>query len=76
VLQGADVIVTMGRSVGAIAVPEHVRRLDWRVGDPIGASVEEVRRVREDIERRVHVLLDELGVVVAHAGAADTARPA
>ena len=62
VLAGADVIVTMGHSVGVIDIPADVRHEDWRVGDPVGAAVAEVRRVEEDVERRVRVLLDELGV--------------
>jgi arsenate reductase (thioredoxin) len=53
VLGNADIVVTMGRSVGALQIPERVRHVDWRVGDPAGASLEEVRRVREDIGRRV-----------------------
>ena len=57
---GADVIVTMGRSVGEIDVPAGVRHIDWRVGDPAGADLDEVRRVREDIGRRVEALADEL----------------
>jgi arsenate reductase (thioredoxin) len=65
VLRGADVIVTMGHSVGVIDIPEGVRREDWRIGDPIGAPIEEVRRVRSDIEYRVRALLSELGVVGA-----------
>lgn len=66
VLAAADVVVTMGRSVGAVAIPETVRHLDWRVGDPAGAELDEVRRVREDIERRIDVLADEF-VAVASA---------
>ncbi len=62
VLRAADVIVTMGHSVGAIDIPEHVRYDDWRVGDPTGAPVDEIRRVRADIERRVKTLLSDLGV--------------
>jgi protein-tyrosine-phosphatase len=60
VLRAADVIVTMGHSVGAVEIPEGARHLDWRVGDPSGADVEEVRRVRDDIERRVRDLLTSL----------------
>jgi arsenate reductase (thioredoxin) len=60
VLASADVIVTMGRSVGKIEIPETARHLDWRVGDPAGAELDEVRRVRDDIERRVDQLADEL----------------
>jgi arsenate reductase (thioredoxin) len=60
VLSAADIVVTMGRSVGAVQIPEGTRHEDWRVGDPTGAPVDEVRRVREDIERRVLALLAEL----------------
>ncbi len=59
VLEAADVAVTMGRSVGAVDIPEGVRHVDWRVGDPTGAPVDEVRRVRDDIDRRVQELLAE-----------------
>jgi arsenate reductase len=60
VLEAADVAVTMGRSVGAVEIPEGTRHLDWRVGDPTGAPVDEVRRVRDDIDYRVQALLAEL----------------
>jgi arsenate reductase len=60
VLDAADVIVTMGHSVGAVELPEGIRHEDWRVGDPVGAGIDETRRVREDIERRVRALLAEL----------------
>jgi arsenate reductase (thioredoxin) len=53
VLDAADIVVTMGRSVGAVEVPSGTRHIDWRVGDPSGAPVAEVRRVRDDIDRRV-----------------------
>src|SRR5579863_3645250 len=62
VLQAANMVVTMGHSVGAFDIPEGVRHEDWRVGDPVGAPIGEVRRVRDDIERRVRELLDGLGV--------------
>ena len=60
VLDAADVVVTMGRSVGSVEIPETTRHLDWRVGDPTGTSIEKARRVREDIDRRVGELLSEL----------------
>ena len=59
-LDAADVIVTMARSVGEIAIPPGTRRLDWRVGDPGGAELEEVRRIRQDIVTRVEALVREL----------------
>jgi protein-tyrosine-phosphatase len=62
VLHAADVIVTMGRSVGVFDLPTDVRHEDWRIGDPLGAPIEETRRVRDDIEYRVRALLSDLGV--------------
>ncbi len=69
VLHGADVIVTMGHSVGVVEIPPEVRREDWRVGDPIGAPIAEIRRVRDDIEYRVRALLAGLDVPVGPGGA-------
>ena len=60
VLEAADIVVTMGRSVGSVAIPSTTRHLDWRVGDPTGAAIDEARRVRDDIDRRVQELLAEL----------------
>jgi protein-tyrosine-phosphatase len=59
VLGAADVVVTMGRSVGDVEIPGSARHEDWRVGDPAGAKIEEVRRVRDDLARRVAALADE-----------------
>ena len=74
VLRGADVIVTMGHSVGQIEIPPGVRHEDWRIGDPIGAPIQEIRRVRDDIEYRVRALLTELGVLHADTAAAESIR--
>jgi protein-tyrosine-phosphatase len=67
VLGAADVVITMGRSVGEVEIPTTARHLDWRVGDPAGAELDEVRRVRGDIERRVNELLADLELVPAGA---------
>ena len=74
VLRGADVIVTMGHSVGQIEIPPGVRHEDSRIGDPIGASIQEIRRVRDDIEYRVRALLTDLGVLHADTAAAGSVR--
>lgn len=74
VLASADVVVTLGLSVGVVHTPEGVRREDWRVGDPVGASIEEARRVRKDIERRVRALLEELEVTVVEIEGQNTAH--
>jgi len=76
VITGADVIVTMGHSVGAIDIPASVRHEDWRIGDPLGAPIDEIRRVRADIEYRVRDLLASLGVEAAQAGATGAAAQA
>ncbi|HEX4036347.1 MAG TPA: low molecular weight phosphatase family protein [Solirubrobacteraceae bacterium] len=69
VLGATDMIVTMGHSVGVLEIPPGVRHEDWRIGDPVGAPLEEVRRVRADIESRVRALLERLGVDVPAASA-------
>jgi arsenate reductase (thioredoxin) len=60
VVAAADVVVTMGHSVGLVEIPSDKRHLDWRVGDPTGAPIDEVRRVRDEIDARVQTLLAEL----------------
>jgi protein-tyrosine-phosphatase len=60
VLDAADVVITLGRSVGAVEIPETARHVDWRIGDPVGAPLDEVRRVRRDLEARVDELLASL----------------
>lgn len=60
VLASADVIITMGRSVGEVEISTTATHLDWRVGNPAGAELDEVRRVPEDIDRRVNELVTNL----------------
>jgi arsenate reductase len=56
VLASADLVITMGCSVGQIEIPSTASHLDRRVSDPAGAELDEVRRVRDDIDRRVNEL--------------------
>ncbi|HKU58178.1 MAG TPA: low molecular weight phosphatase family protein [Gaiellaceae bacterium] len=61
VLNAADVIVTMGRSTGDVAIPAGARHVDWRIGDPGGgAPLIEVRHIRDEITSRVEQLLQEM----------------
>ena len=65
-LGAADVIVTMGCGDTCPVYPGK-RYLDWELDDPAGKPVAEIRPIRDDIERRVRGLLDELGVEPADA---------
>jgi len=55
----ADVVITMGCG-DACAVYPGKRYEDWEVEDPAGQSVEEVRRIRDELEARVGLLLADL----------------
>jgi arsenate reductase (thioredoxin) len=57
--ESADVIVTMGCGDACPVYPGK-RYIDWELPDPAGKSIEEVRPIRDEIERRVTVLLAEL----------------
>jgi protein-tyrosine-phosphatase len=58
-VQAADVVITMGCGDACPFYPGK-RYLDWEVPDPAGRTLEETRPIRDDIERRVLALLDEL----------------
>ncbi|HEY7456715.1 MAG TPA: arsenate reductase ArsC [Solirubrobacterales bacterium] len=55
----ADVVVTMGCGDECPHIAGK-RYLDWDLPDPRGRPLEEVRATREEIERRVTALADEL----------------
>ena len=59
VIQGADVIVTMGCGDSCPIFPGK-RYEDWDLTDPEGKPVEEVRAIRDEIKQRVETLLAEL----------------
>ena len=58
-VQDADVVITMGCGDACPIYPGK-RYEDWELDDPAGADVDGVRRIRDDIARRVRRLLDEL----------------
>jgi arsenate reductase len=64
VVRAADVVVSMGCGDACPLFPGK-RYVDWELGDPAGLSVDGVRPVRDEVERRVRGLLAELGVAVA-----------
>ncbi len=55
----SDVVVTMGCGDACTVYPGR-RYLDWDLPDPAGKTREEVRAIRDEIERRVLALLAEL----------------
>lgn len=59
VVEAADVVVTMGCGDACPVFPGK-RYLDWELDDPSGRSLEEVRVIRDEIDRRVRELLDSL----------------
>ncbi len=62
-LSEADVIVTMGCGDSCPIIPGK-RYLDWDLVDPSGKPIEEVREIRDEIERRVRRLVADLDVDV------------
>ncbi len=57
--QWADVVVTMGCGDECPYVPG-TRYVDWELPDPAGRPIAEVRRIRDEIARRVDELVAEL----------------
>ena len=55
----ADVVVTMGCGDECPFIPGK-RYVDWELDDPGGRPLQEVRRIRDEIEARVDALLAEL----------------
>jgi protein-tyrosine-phosphatase len=56
-LNNATVVATMGCST--LELDADVEVDDWALEDPHGQSLEEVRRIRDEIEQRVSALFDE-----------------
>ena len=60
-VSAADVVVTMGCGDACPALPGR-RYLDWEIDDPAGKGADEIRPIRDEIERRVRGLLADLGI--------------
>jgi protein-tyrosine-phosphatase len=61
IVRAADVVVTMGCGDACPVFPGK-RYVDWELDDPAGKGVEDIRPIRDEIERRVRELMAELGV--------------
>ena len=55
----ADVVITMGCGDACPVYPGK-RYEDWELEDPAGKPLEDVRRIRDEIDARVRALADEL----------------
>ena len=66
VVRAADVVVTMGCGDACPIYPGK-KYEDWVLDDPAGQDLETVRRIRDEIDERVQILIAEL--------APDTATP-
>lgn len=62
VVRAADFVVTMGCGDACPIYPGR-RYLDWDLPDPAEMTMDGVRAVRDDVERRVRELLTEIDVV-------------
>ncbi len=58
-VRAADVVITMGCGDSCPVFPGK-RYLDWELDDPAGKTVEEVRPIRDELDRRVQALLAEI----------------
>jgi protein-tyrosine-phosphatase len=63
VVRAADVVITMGCGDACPVFPG-TRYENWDLDDPAGRTVADVRPIRDELERRVRRLLDELHVPV------------
>mgnify|MGYP003589409364 CR=1 FL=1 len=59
VIRAADVVITMGCGDACPIFPGK-RYEDWQVADPEGQDLHAVREIRDDIERRVRILVSEI----------------
>lgn len=58
-IRASDVVITMGCGDVCPIYPGK-RYEDWQLDDPAGQGIESVRPIRDEIKRRVEVLLSEL----------------
>ena len=61
IVQAADVVITMGCGDACPIFPGK-RYEDWPLDDPSGQGLDAIRPIRDEIERRVRYLLDELEI--------------
>ena len=58
-VEAADVVITMGCGDACPIYPGK-KYLDWELEDPADKPIDQVRSIRDEIDRRVRALLEEL----------------
>jgi arsenate reductase len=64
VVRAADIVITMGCGDTCPVFPGR-RYEEWNLPDPAGQTVDAVRPIRDEIEKRVRRLLSELNLTAA-----------
>lgn len=59
VVQAADVVITMGCGDACPVYPGR-RYMDWKIRDPLGQPIEEVRHIRDEVRSHVQDLMTSL----------------
>ena len=60
-VQEADIVIVMGCSAqGFCPAPLLKKVVDWELEDPKGKPIEKVREIRDEIEKRVKKLINEI----------------
>ncbi|AVH61064.1 MULTISPECIES: arsenate reductase/protein-tyrosine-phosphatase family protein [Streptomyces] len=60
VVRAADIVITMGCGDACPVVPGRRRYLDWPIADPVGAPIDVVRGIRDEIDAHITELLASL----------------
>ncbi len=59
-VEQANRVITMGCSTEAVCPATFIETEDWALEDPEGKTLEQVRKIRDDIKNRVSKLLKEM----------------
>jgi arsenate reductase len=63
-VEQADKVITMGCGVEGVCPANFVETEDWELEDPKGKTLDEVRRIRDEIRARAADLLKEIDKTV------------
>jgi len=60
-VEAADIVITMGCSVRGLCPAPLIKNIvDWKLEDPKGKPIEKVREIRDEVEKRVLNLLNQI----------------